>query len=100
MRRAPRSFDPGVGTARRPLAVQAAGHLFLGPDNGLLAPLLGGQIVEIGVPWRTICDVAAPYLARGVELAKTEQGIEVAQKRGDIQAAKEMRVFLKRLTRD
>lgn len=23
------------------------------------APLLGGQIVEIGVPWRTICDVAA-----------------------------------------
>ncbi len=29
-----------------------------------------------------------------------EQGIEVAQKRGDIQAAKEMRVFLKRLTRD
>gem|GEM_PF-36225 len=32
--------DPGVGTARRPLAVQAAGHLFLGPDNGLLAPLL------------------------------------------------------------
>jgi nucleotide-binding universal stress UspA family protein len=23
------------------------------------APLLGGQIVEIGVPWRTICDVTS-----------------------------------------
>ena len=29
-----------------------------------------------------------------------EQGIAVAEKRGDIQAAKEMRVFLKRLVRD
>lgn len=29
-----------------------------------------------------------------------EHGIAVAEKRGDIQAAKEMRVFLKRLTRD
>jgi len=28
--------DPGVGTARRPIAVQAGGHYFVGPDNGLL----------------------------------------------------------------
>jgi S-adenosyl-L-methionine hydrolase (adenosine-forming) len=27
--------DPGVGSARRGLAVAAAGHLFVGPDNGL-----------------------------------------------------------------
>jgi hypothetical protein len=33
-------IDPGVGTARRPLAVRAAGHFFVGPDNGLLAGLL------------------------------------------------------------
>lgn len=32
--------DPGVGSARRPLVVRSAGHLFVGPDNGLLAPLL------------------------------------------------------------
>jgi S-adenosyl-L-methionine hydrolase (adenosine-forming) len=32
--------DPGVGTARGLLAVSAAGHHFLAPDNGLLAPLL------------------------------------------------------------
>ena len=29
--------DPGVGTARRPLAVAHAGHYFVGPDNGLLS---------------------------------------------------------------
>jgi hypothetical protein len=28
--------DPGVGTARRPLAVRARGQWFVGPDNGLL----------------------------------------------------------------
>ncbi len=27
--------DPGVGTTRRPLAVEAAGRLYVGPDNGL-----------------------------------------------------------------
>lgn len=29
--------DPGVGTARAPLVVQAGGHSFVGPDNGLLS---------------------------------------------------------------
>lgn len=28
--------DPGVGGARRPIAVEAGGHRFVGPDNGLL----------------------------------------------------------------
>jgi len=28
--------DPGVGGGRRPVALQAARHLFVGPDNGLL----------------------------------------------------------------
>ena len=28
--------DPGVGGARRPIAVAAGGHYFVGPDNGLL----------------------------------------------------------------
>jgi S-adenosylmethionine hydrolase len=38
--------DPGVGTARRPIAIRAArGDRFVGPDNGLLVPAaerLGG----------------------------------------------------------
>jgi len=37
--------DPGVGSDREIAAVQLEGHLFLAPDNGLLAPLL-----ETGVP--------------------------------------------------
>ena len=33
--------DPGVGTARRALAASFGGHVFVGPDNGLLSLLLG-----------------------------------------------------------
>lgn len=35
--------DPGVGTARRLLAVAAHGCYWLAPDNGLLAGVLGGD---------------------------------------------------------
>jgi S-adenosyl-L-methionine hydrolase (adenosine-forming) len=31
--------DPGVGGPRRPILVRCEGHVFIGPDNGLLAPL-------------------------------------------------------------
>lgn len=37
--------DPGVGTARRPIAVHSEWGYFVGPDNGLLAPavaMVGG----------------------------------------------------------
>src|SRR5918999_5556993 len=27
--------DPGVGGARRPILIEAAGHFFVGPDNGV-----------------------------------------------------------------
>lgn len=29
--------DPGVGSARRPILVEAGGHYFVGPDNGIFA---------------------------------------------------------------
>jgi S-adenosylmethionine hydrolase len=32
--------DPGVGTSRDIIAVVAGGHMFLAPDNGLLAPVV------------------------------------------------------------
>ncbi|MBI5839366.1 MAG: SAM-dependent chlorinase/fluorinase [Chloroflexi bacterium] len=32
--------DPGVGTMRRPLAARIGAHFFVGPDNGLLTPIL------------------------------------------------------------
>jgi S-adenosylmethionine hydrolase len=31
--------DPGVGSERRPLVVESQGQWFVGPDNGLFAPL-------------------------------------------------------------
>jgi S-adenosylmethionine hydrolase len=33
--------DPGVGTSRDIIAVAAGEHVFLAPDNGLLAPIVG-----------------------------------------------------------
>lgn len=43
--------DPGVGTARELLAVQARGHLMLAPDNGLLAEVIDAipqaQVIRI-----------------------------------------------------
>src|SRR5436309_15594578 len=30
--------DPGVGTARRAIAIACEGAIFVGPDNGLLVP--------------------------------------------------------------
>jgi len=48
--------DPGVGTARAALAVEAHGHWFVGPDNGLLS-------MAIKLPdriWRLDADRVAP----------------------------------------
>jgi S-adenosylmethionine hydrolase len=76
--------DPGVGTARAPLAVASGGQCFVGPDNGLLLPAarrLGAPAVyRLTDPayWRTPVsatfhgrDVFAPaaaHLAAGVPL--------------------------------
>ncbi len=35
--------DPGVGTERALLLVETRGHVFLAPDNGLLAPLIASE---------------------------------------------------------
>lgn len=35
--------DPGVGSARRAIAVQSQGHTFVGPDNGLFSDLIAAK---------------------------------------------------------
>jgi len=35
--------DPGVGTARRPILVEAAGQYFIGPDNGVFSLVCGRE---------------------------------------------------------
>lgn len=77
--------DPGVGTERRAIAVYAQGHLFVGPDNGVLSPALSQDPVFV----RVISDVdyalpqksetfhardifapAAAHLASGISLER------------------------------
>ena len=78
--------DPGVGSARRALAVDAGGHHFVGPDNGLLslvleetppaaAVLLANPQYALPVISRTFegrdrFAPAAAWLACGLELAR------------------------------
>jgi S-adenosylmethionine hydrolase len=76
--------DPGVGSGRRILAVEAAGHRFLAPDNGLLERVLADQsdakvvsveneryfIYPVSQTFhgRDIFAPVAAHLARGLEL--------------------------------
>ena len=74
--------DPGVGTARRGLAVASREQMFVGPDNGLFTPFLddrGWRAFELRAAefrrtevsrtfhGRDIFAPAAAHLARGVE---------------------------------
>lgn len=71
--------DPGVGTARTALALRAAGHFFVGPDNGLLSGVRaesGAPAVALPTPpgasptfhGRDVFAPAAAALARGEPL--------------------------------
>jgi S-adenosylmethionine hydrolase len=72
--------DPGVGTARRGLVLEAGGHCFVGPDNGLFTPFLAASWrafelradqyrlsrVSRTFHGRDVFGPAAAHLARGV----------------------------------
>lgn len=76
--------DPGVGSTRRPIAVQGGDYAFIAPDNGILtyiwAELTNPQAVELSNPayqlaepsqtfhGRDIFAPAAAHLAAGVPL--------------------------------
>ena len=82
--------DPGVGTARRPIAARLGEHYFVGPDNGLFTPILeqveqqGGRITffhtdnprywlpEISHTFhgRDVFAPVAAHLAKGVPLSE------------------------------
>jgi hypothetical protein len=55
--------DPGVGTGRDIIAALHDGHVFIAPDNGLLAPVIGNrgaQVHRLAEPWRASRGWAAP----------------------------------------
>ena len=39
--------DPGVGSARRPILVEAAGQFFVGPDNGVFSMIYGATKCKV-----------------------------------------------------
>ncbi|MCS7222098.1 MAG: SAM-dependent chlorinase/fluorinase [Anaerolineae bacterium] len=88
--------DPGVGSQRRPIAVQTPRAIFVAPDNGVLTPILRSNTSE-GTPvtvvhltrreyWlpqvsytfhgRDIFAPVAAYLARGVPITSLGEPID------------------------
>ncbi len=88
-------IDPGVGTARRPIAIEVArGDYLIGPDNGLLlagAERLGGivrahlienpqyhlPVVTATFHGRDLFAPAAAHLAQGVQLESIGPQVDV-----------------------
>ena len=86
--------DPGVGTARRGVAVEAGGSLFVGPDNGLLSvavAAVGGAVRAVSLTNRSLWrdgtsatfhgrDIFMPVAARlaaGLALGQAGDPVEV-----------------------
>ena len=83
--------DPGVGSTRRGIAASAGGYLFVGPDNGVLAPVLEElepvKVVELTLRKYARATVsrtfegrdrfapAAAWLGRGVNLTALGAGV-------------------------
>ncbi|MFN7016759.1 MAG: S-adenosyl-l-methionine hydroxide adenosyltransferase family protein, partial [Fimbriimonadales bacterium] len=86
--------DPGVGTARRAVAVQGARHIYLAPDNGLLSLALRDDPPTLAVSLdnpryhlpqvsatfhgRDIFAPCAAHLANGVPLSALGSAIDTA----------------------
>ncbi len=84
--------DPGVGTARRPIAIEMHNRTLVGPDNGLFTLMLATDeptaVVQIRgdfeLPWesshtfhgRDIFAPAAAHLAAGMPLSDLGESIE------------------------
>lgn len=62
--------DPGVGTARRPLLIEAENRFFVGPDNGVLSLALEGQaprrIIELANDLYHLKPTSATFHARDI----------------------------------
>jgi S-adenosylmethionine hydrolase len=88
--------DPGVGSARRPLAVDALGYRFVAPDNGVLSSVLEAapvrRVVELREPRFMRADVsrtfegrdrfapAAAWLATGVDIGALGPEVEAVER--------------------
>src|SRR5262245_43158568 len=61
--------DPGVGTARRPIAIRCGRHHLVGPDNGVLSFALehpGCTVVALAAPEYRLPEVSATFHGRDI----------------------------------
>ncbi|MBP8856607.1 MAG: SAM-dependent chlorinase/fluorinase [Anaerolineaceae bacterium] len=66
--------DPGVGTARRPVAMRVGAHFFVGPDNGLFSPVLDDAkrsgksviVVQLDQPEYWLKDISHVFHGRDI----------------------------------
>ncbi len=87
--------DPGVGTARRAVAVAAGGSIFVGPDNGLLSWAVegcGGAAAAVSLTntalWRDA--VSATFHGRDIFMpvaAHLAAGVALAEAGGELDPA-------------
>jgi len=80
------------------------GSLFLKKDNAAAALAQFEKALELepehSASWKLYGKALAAEGREAEAIEAYEKGIEVAERRGDIQAAKEMKIFLKRLRAD
>jgi S-adenosylmethionine hydrolase len=62
--------DPGVGSRRKPIAVEADGNIFVGPDNGVFTFVYFEskyfKAIEISNPIYTLTDVSSTFHGRDI----------------------------------
>jgi S-adenosylmethionine hydrolase len=61
-------IDPGVGSARRGIALQTPGAIFVGPDNGLFTPFMRERVACVALtnPATHLFPVSATFHGRDV----------------------------------
>jgi len=89
--------DPGVGTARRAVAAEAGGSLFVGPDNGVLSVAMaaaGGTTRAVELTnralWRDEATVSTTFHGRDIFMpvaARLAAGLPLAAAGREIDAA-------------
>ena len=87
-------IDPEVGSARRGIALDAGGHYFVGPDNGLFSYVTeeaGAKAVALTRPWyflgkvshtfhaRDVFAPVAAHLARGIAFSSVGDAVPLSE---------------------
>jgi S-adenosylmethionine hydrolase len=84
--------DPGVGGQRRPIAAEAGGYFFVGPDNGVFSPVIDSvdnpRVVEITNAGYMLGNVSGTFHGRDIfapAAAHLSSGVDIC-KLGDLAA--------------